>query len=67
MQQHIQEMKPEVLVRFTNQVKTVEPLLPQFRYANGMNNALVATATYGTPFFVHFRNTAGALPATAME
>lgn len=67
MQQQIQEMKPEVLVRLTNQVKTVDPPLPQLRYAKGMNNALVKTATHGTPLLVHFLNTAGALPAIARE
>lgn len=31
MQQHIQEIKPEVFVRFTNQAKTTEPELAQLR------------------------------------
>lgn len=54
-------------MRLTNQVKTVEPLLAQFRYARGVNIALAKTAIYGTPFLVHFLKTAGAFPATAIE
>ena len=31
MQQHIHEMKAEVLVRLTNHLKTIDPLLAQLR------------------------------------
>ena len=67
MAQQIQLMKPEVLVRFTNQLNTTAPLLATFRYASAQNNELATTAAYGTPPFVHLLKTLGALPVTASE
>jgi len=67
MQQQIQEMKPEVLVKFTNHPKTTAPLLAQFRYARGANNAEAITAMYGTPFLLHLVKTLGAFPVIANE
>ncbi len=44
MQQQIQEIKPEVLVRLTNHPNTTEPLLAQLRYASGEKRAAAITA-----------------------
>ena len=45
-------MNPDVLVRLTNQLKTIEPLVATLRYASPVYRALAPTARYGTPDFV---------------
>jgi hypothetical protein len=65
MPQQIHEMKPEVLVKFTNQLKTTALSLPTFRYARAQNNEEAATAQYGTPDLVHALKMEGALPDNA--
>lgn len=60
-------MKPDVLVRLTNQLKTVAPEFEQFRYASAQKTEDAMTAMYGTPLFVQRLNIAGAFPATASE
>lgn len=65
--QQIQEMKPDVLVRLTNQLNTTLAEVPQFRYASPVNKDEQATARYGTPFFVQALKNAGALPERARE
>lgn len=44
MQQHIQLMKPDVFVKFTNQLKTTLPLFAQLRYAKAQKSEEHATA-----------------------
>lgn len=65
MPQQIQEMNPDVFVKFTNQLKTTALSLPTFRYARTQNNEEAVTAQYGTPDLVHALKTEGALPDRA--
>jgi hypothetical protein len=44
MQQQIQLMKPEALVRLTNQLKTTKPELPQLRYMGALKREKKPTA-----------------------
>jgi hypothetical protein len=63
--QQIQEMKPEVFVKLTNQLKTTALSLPTFRYARTQNNEEAVTAQYGTPDLVQDLKMEGAFPDSA--
>jgi hypothetical protein len=65
MPQQIQEMKPEVFVKLTNQLKTTALSLPTFRYARTQNNEEAVTAQYGTPDLVQDLKMEGAFPDSA--
>ena len=58
-------MKPEVLVRLTNQLNTTAELEPTFRYARAQKSEDAVTAQYGTPDFVQDLKILGALPERA--
>jgi len=60
-------MKPDVLVRLTNQLNTMAPEFEQFRYASPQKSDDAMTAIYGTPLFEQRLKMAGAFPATASE
>ena len=63
--QQIHEMKPDVFVKLTNQLKTTALSLPTFRYARAQKSEDAVTAQYGTPDLVHDLKMEGALPESA--
>jgi hypothetical protein len=65
MPQQIHEMKPDVFVKLTNQLKTTALSLPTFRYARAQKSEDAVTAQYGTPDLVHDLKMEGALPESA--
>ena len=65
MQQQNQEIKPEVLVKLTNQLKTIELDVPTERYASSENSAETVTASQGTPQRLHVLKMLGAFPDMA--
>lgn len=58
-------MKPDVLVRLTNQLNTTAPELAQLRYAKAQKSEEPITAMYGTPYLLQRLKIAGALPLSA--
>ena len=67
MQQQIQEMKAEVLVRLTSQLNTTLAEFATLRYASREKSDDTPIARIGTPPLLQCLNQAGALPARARE
>jgi hypothetical protein len=63
----IQAIKPLIVVKFVNHVKTVEPDVETFKYARQETAKVANTATQGTPFLLQILKIFGAWPLQASE
>ena len=63
----IQAIKPLMVVKFVNHVKTVDPEVETFKYARHETAKVASTATHGTPFLLQVLNILGACRLHARE